>query len=187
VVGTDGGDESGWVLMGGAGVVEDRVAAAAACSVCGLTRVTEPHSSVASCGVAVQPRFPPSVASNSKVFFVITQSVLKNTPDPANQPAPRTSRDPRLGHPVPHFPVLPQIPPQPTHPPLPPSPLLLPFVVVTTMAAARVARNALSAQLRRNTLQKRFPSALTRSLATPTATFNTTKSTTLKNGLTVRN
>ncbi|KAA8911764.1 Metalloenzyme, LuxS/M16 peptidase-like protein [Sphaerosporella brunnea] len=50
------------------------------------------------------------------------------------------------------------------------------------MAAVRVA---LSAQLRRNALQKKFPSTLTRSLATPTGIFNTTKSTTLKNGLTI--
>ncbi|KAI5812848.1 Metalloenzyme, LuxS/M16 peptidase-like protein [Pyronema omphalodes] len=52
------------------------------------------------------------------------------------------------------------------------------------MAAARVARNTLSASLRRNALPRRFPT-LTRSLATPAAAHTTTQSTTLKNGLTI--
>jgi len=56
------------------------------------------------------------------------------------------------------------------------------------MAAARVVRNTLSATLRRNAFNKNFPTptTLTRSLATPTAVnVHSTKSTTLKNGLTV--
>ncbi|KAF8538420.1 Metalloenzyme, LuxS/M16 peptidase-like protein [Trichophaea hybrida] len=53
------------------------------------------------------------------------------------------------------------------------------------MAAARVARNTLSASLRRNAFTRKFPSILTRSLATPAPAHSITKSTTLKNGLTI--
>jgi len=54
------------------------------------------------------------------------------------------------------------------------------------MAAARVVRNTLSTTLRRNAFNRNFPTTLTRSLATPTAVnVHNTKSTTLKNGLTI--
>ena len=80
-----------------------------------------------------------------------------------------------LGHLVPHFPAPHRIYLHPIH-----------RNSTLAMAATRVARNALTASLRRNAISRKFPSTFTRSLASPAVSgLNITKSTTLKNGLTV--